>query len=120
MAELMSESTMREPSQILPSAQGDPKTAVWEPIDVEFTATIRRDDAPGGWTIAVMPGSGEIFGTRRPVKVAGTMDGHPFDATLLPMGDGTHMVPIRAALRSVVDKGDGEPVLVHLSERRSR
>ncbi len=114
------ESTMQEPSAMMPRAQQAPKTAVWEPIDVEFTAAIRRDGAPGGWTIAVAPGSGEIFGTRRPVKVAGTMDGHPFEATLLPMGDGTHMVPIRAALRSVVGKDAGQPVLVHLSGRRSR
>lgn len=96
------------------------RVTVREPIDIEFVTTIQRDGAPGGWTIAIMPGSGEILGTRRPVKVVGTMDGHPLEATLLPMGDGTHMVPIKAALRTAVGKGDGDPVVVHLSERRSR
>ena len=51
-----------------------------------------------------MPGSGELFGTRRPVKVAGTIDDIPFEATLLPMGDGDHMVPIKAALRTKLGK----------------
>jgi hypothetical protein len=87
-------------------------------IDVTFTAPIVRDETKGGWTIVVMPGSSEILGTRRPVRVAGTMDGHPFEATLLPLGDGTHMVPVKAALRKVVGKDTGTEVTVRL-ERRS-
>ncbi|HEY5821298.1 MAG TPA: DUF1905 domain-containing protein [Propionibacteriaceae bacterium] len=83
----------------------------------EFTATIRQDTSPGGWTIVVMPESGEFFGTRRPVRVEGELDGHPFEATLLPMGDGTHMVPIKAALRKLVGKGGGEQVVVRLRRR---
>ena len=93
--------------------------AVWESIGLEFTAAIQQGDAPGGWTIAIFPDSGKLLGTRKPVKVAGTMDGHPFEATLLPMGGGTHMVPIKAALRTVAGKGNGEPVVIHLNERRS-
>lgn len=89
------------------------------PIDTTFTAPLRRDETPGGWTIIVMPGSGEFFGTRRPVKVRGEMDGHAFAATLLPMGDGTHMVPVKAALRDMVGKADGDPVTVRLTERVS-
>lgn len=111
---------MRELIETMAATKQAGRTVVSERIDVDFSAVITRDEGPGGWTIVVMPGSGEVFGTRRPVKVAGTMDGHAFEATLLPMGDGTHMVPIKAALRSAVGKGDGDPVLVHLSERRSR
>lgn len=88
-------------------------------IDTVFTAAIRRNMGPGGWTIVVMPDSGEFFGTRKPVKVAGTMDGHAFQATLLPTGDGTHMVPIKAALRKMVGKDDGDQVIVHLQQRLS-
>jgi Domain of unknown function (DUF1905) len=88
-------------------------------IDTTFAAPIRRDAGPGAWTIVVMPGSGEVFGTRKPVKVGGTIDGHVFEATLLPMGDGTHMVPIRAALRAAVGKDDGDVVTVHLDRRFS-
>ena len=86
-------------------------------IDTTFTAPIRRDMGPGAWTVVVMPGSGEYFGTRKPVKVGGTIDGHAFEATLLPMGDGTHMVPIKAALRAAVGKDDGDEVTVRLERR---
>jgi hypothetical protein len=88
-----------------------------EEIDTTFTAPIRRDTGPGAWTIVVMPDSGAFFGTRKPVKVGGTIDGHAFEATLLPMGDGSHMVPIKAALRTAVGKGDGDEVIVHLDRR---
>ena len=88
-------------------------------IDTTFTANIRRDMGPGAWTVVVMAGSGELFGTRRPVKVAGTIDDIPFEATLLPMGEGDHMVPIRSALRTKLGKSDGEAVTVHLRQRFS-
>ena len=87
------------------------------PLDHEFEVPLRRDEAKGAWTIAVLPGSGELLGTRRPVKVSGLMDGHRFEATLLPMGDGTHMVPVRAALRKKVDKGDGDVVRIRLDRK---
>ena len=92
----------------------DPAT----PIDLSFTVPVRRDRDPGAWTIAVLPDSGRLLGTRRPVKVGGRLDGHPFEATLLPMGDGDHMLPIKAALRTAVAKDDGDQVTVHLTTRR--
>jgi Domain of unknown function (DUF1905) len=87
-------------------------------IDVTFTATITTE-ANSGWTCVVMPGSGEFFGTRKAVKIAGTIDKHPFNATLLPMGDGTHMVPLKAALRKTLGKGIGDEATVHLDQRLS-
>ena len=88
-------------------------------IDARFTAPIKQDMGPNAWTVVVMTGSGEYFGTRKPVKVAGTMDGHSFQATLLPVGDGDHMVPIKAALRKAIGKGGGDEVTVHLQQRLS-
>lgn len=88
-------------------------------IATTFTAPIIRDEAKGGWTMVLMPGSGEFFGTRKPVKVAGTIDGHSFAATMLPMGDGTHMIPIKAALRKTVGKENGAEVTVRLERRFS-
>jgi Domain of unknown function (DUF1905) len=95
----------------VPTAPKDPET-----IDSTFTAEIVRENN-SGWICVVMPGSGDFFGTRRAVKVAGTIDGHDFRATLLPMGDGTHMVPIKAALRKTVEKDLGDEVTVHLDKR---
>ena len=88
-------------------------------IDTTFTAPLVRDEAIGGWTIVQMPGSSDFFGTRKPVKVAGTIDGHAFTATLLPKGDGNHLIPIKAALRKSVGKENGADVTVRL-ERRFR
>lgn len=86
-------------------------------IDVTFTAPIVRDENVGGWTIVHMPGSSDVFGTRKPVKVSGTIDHHPFAATMLPLGDGTHMVPIKAALRKSIGKEHGADVTIHLDRR---
>jgi hypothetical protein len=88
-------------------------------IDTTFTAPMSRDESIGGWTIVLMPGSCEFFGTRKPVKVAGTIDGHAFAATMLPMGDGIHMIPIKAALRKSVGKEHGADVTVRLERRFS-
>lgn len=95
----------------MPDASMSPQS-----IDTMFTATITTE-SNSGWTCVVMPGSGDFFGTRKPVKVAGTIDEHLFQATLLPMGDGTHMVPLKAALRKVTDKGIGQDVTVLLQQR---
>lgn len=88
-----------------------------EAIDIRFTGPIVRDESVGGWTIVHVPGSSDTLGTRKPVKVAGTIDGHPFAATLLPLGDGAHMVPIKAALRKTVGKEHGADVAIHLDRR---
>jgi hypothetical protein len=88
-------------------------------IDTTFTGPLEGDNGPGGWTVVTMSGSGEFFGTRRPVKVAGTIDGHPFHATFLPWGNGNHMLPIKAALRKLIDKEMGAEVTVHLQQRLS-
>ena len=87
-------------------------------IDTSFTGTV-VSEKNSGWACVVMPDSGEFFGTRRAVKVTGTVDGHEFAATRMPMGDGTHMVPLKAALRKLLGKGLGDEVSVTLSQRTS-
>ncbi len=87
-------------------------------IDLAFTGTLYRDDSIGGWTIVDVPGSDVTLGTRKAVKVGGRIDGQAFRATLMPSGNGPHLLPINAALRKRIGKDlPGSDVTVHLTER---
>jgi hypothetical protein len=85
-------------------------------LDARFTVAIRKDGAYP--TYVELPGSDDLLGTRRAVKVAGTLDGHPFAATLMPSGTGPHWLPLRAALcRAIGKHRSDDEVAVHLQQR---
>jgi hypothetical protein len=89
------------------------------PLDIRFTAVLGRVQEGDTWTCVKLPDSATIFGTRGLVKVAGTIDGAPFRGAFMALGDGTHKLPVTAAVRHAIGKSDGDSVDVHLTERLS-
>ena len=87
------------------------------PLDITFDATLAKVHEGDTWTCVVLPDSATIFGTRGLVKVSGTVDGEPFRGAFMALGDGRHKLPVAAEVRRAIGKGEGQDVVIHLTER---
>lgn len=68
----------------------------------------------GDWLVVKLADSAEVFGIRKPIKIVGSIDNEPYEGTLLPTGDGGHLMSIRAATRKKLGKGEGDTVTLRI------
>jgi hypothetical protein len=85
-------------------------------MNIHFTAQITKEEKSGRVCV-VWTGSKKVLETGRPVEMSGTIDGHPLEVTLMPFGNGDHFIPVKADMRKLLNKGEGDMVDVVLLER---
>ncbi|HCT29401.1 MAG TPA: hypothetical protein DIW31_01390 [Bacteroidales bacterium] len=86
-----------------------------EPL-VNKSYRLQKIPGKGGWTYAPIP---EILQDKHAyfgwVKVKGSIDGYPIKSYhLMPMGNGTLFLPVKAQIRKAIGKGEGDWVRVIL------
>ena len=86
-------------------------------LNKSFSGKLEKSPNRGGWTYVVWPGSVKFFGTKGLVKITGKIDGHPFRGSFMAMGDGRHMMPVKAEIRKAIRKDVGQTVKVLIEER---
>lgn len=87
-----------------------------ERMRYEFDAEIRRLEGKIQWSVLYFPECAqECFGVKGNIPVKITVDGHPFDHTLLPSRNGHYLV-YNEFIRRAVGKELGDSVYVTLEK----
>jgi len=86
----------------------------------KFKAKLTSRGPSGAWTFLEIPFNvEEAFGSKARVAVAGTMNGFPFQNSLMPRGDGTHSMMVSKTLQAGAKASAGDPVSVVMDIDRS-
>ncbi|RXK82826.1 YdeI/OmpD-associated family protein [Filimonas effusa] len=93
---------------------------------VRFTAVIEKFEQKGeksGWTYIAIPEelAQELKpGNKKSFRVKGKLDNYAFSGlTLLPMGDGNFILPLKAEIRREIGKNKGSKLLVQMTEDKT-
>lgn len=84
---------------------------------IGFTARLLRPASPksASWTFLVLPaGASAKLPTRSMTTVDGLLNGHPFQATLEPDGQGSHWLKVSRALREAAGAVVGDTVSLEI------
>jgi hypothetical protein len=80
-----------------------------------FRSKLTRPNVPGAWTFAEIPTAVIRAQELRPrMRVHGTIDGIPFQSSLIPRGGGSLFVVVAQELRDQVGKSSGDPISIAL------
>jgi Domain of unknown function (DUF1905) len=79
-----------------------------------LTGIITRENKEGGWKFVNWPESVACLGTGKATKVSVKIEGHEFNITCLPTGDGTHFLPINKAIMKATGKVVGDMITLEI------
>ncbi|MFC7301481.1 YdeI/OmpD-associated family protein [Cognatiluteimonas weifangensis] len=85
---------------------------------IRFKANLSRPASPKSatWTFLVLPASASTkLPTRSMTSVEGTLNGHPFQATLEPDGQASHWLKVPRALREAAGAAVGDSVTLTIA-----
>lgn len=82
-----------------------------------FEGILERFPGSGGkYYIAFPHDVTKLFGTKRSVRVTGTLNGVPIDRALIPTGDGTHHILINPEMRRAAKLDLGDLAILRLQK----
>jgi hypothetical protein len=97
---------------------GDNRTLYPAPLNRTFTAPIGINIKGEIWACVEVPGSAELFGTKKGVRVDAAVDGIALpNVALMVTGTGGHMLSLNAKLRKQLGKDIGDLVTIQLVQR---
>ncbi|MPZ00581.1 MAG: DUF1905 domain-containing protein [Actinophytocola sp.] len=83
-----------------------------------FTGEIERFDGPGGWYHVDVPGDiGDEFEHDGFIPVIAEVGVSRWETSVMPKGDGTRFVAVKAAVRRANDLDEGDPITVTIRRR---
>ncbi len=87
----------------------------------KFTTTLQSiNGATSPIVIALVAFDVEaVFGVKNRVDIRGTIDGLPFERTLLPLGDGRHYFMLNAKMMKAIRKKMGDEVYIEIEEKEN-